>query len=500
MTGLPPNGPDERDAVPPPDEPMQTGVDEQPPESGGDRVPPHSLELEMNVLGAMLLSRQAVSKMSAMIDETAFYRGRHQQIFKAVVGLFESQSAIDLPLIAEALERKGILEECGGTAYLADVAASVGTSVNCGHHAKLLLEKSARRKLIALASQAVTEGYESGDNIYESLEILERELFELAHKKTKSYKSVGADIAEAYALLEDRIDGKRPEFITGWENIDKVLEIYPGSVNCIAADTGCGKSTFLMNLATYLAGEGKPVGWFSLEMKRPQIQKRLIKSIAQVAVDFDKKLPGGLITSLGRACTTLESLPIYIDDSGGLSPREISARIRRMVHEKGVRTIIFDYIQLVSIPGYKGTRADEIGAFTSLMKQLATELNIPFFVASQLNRESSKQGRPPELHDLLGSGDIERDCDTVSFIWGKRVPDNAKDVGSGRDMLFFIKKQRDGENATLKLRFIGNCHTFKVRYGGEDTDGPTDADVPDEPPYLTPVEVERPHNEAAEKQ
>ena len=478
-------------------EPPITDIEEVRRGNGGDRVPPHSIELEQQVLGAMLLSRGAIAKMSAMLDVQAFYRGRHRHIFTAITELHDEGTPADIPLIADRLDRIGVLDECGGLPYLADIAEATGTSVNVEHHARMVIEKAIRRKTISLASQLVTDSYESGDDIFTSLEEFESELFQMAERPDGGhYKPLGADMDAALERIEKRIAGVQPEIVTGWDSIDRHLWIQPGNLITIAANTGAGKTVWLENLAMNIAATGRPVGFFSLEMSRIEHQVRMVKCIARVPVRFGVEIAFGERQRLRDAAEELKTLPIFIDDCTTLTPAMLVAKARRMVHEKKIGVIIIDYVQIMTYAGKAENEAIRLGMFTQAIKRLAGELSIPIFIASQLNRENEKTNRKPTLHDLRGSGSLEEDSDVVAFIHGP--PRGSEDP----IRLFMLEKQRDGESRHIKLRFIGKYHRFDemTDVEVEDVDIPApEEDYPPDDMTDLPFDVPTPPNERAEQ-
>lgn len=388
----------------------------------GERVPPHSTELEQQVLGAMLLSKQAITRVDAILDETDFFRSRHLLIYRAICKMYGETRPVDLPLLADELERMGVLEECGGTSYLANVAACVGTWVNAEHHAKLVFEKAVRRKASASADQLIANNYDHTRDVFDDLYAFEQELSRIVENRTvRDYKPVGVEVDEAYTLIEQEASGKIIGLPTGFHNVDRIIGGFrPGQLIVVAARPGHGKTSWGMNVAANIAiRQNIPVGVFSLEMSRLELVQRLIKSEARITVK-DRKgyyppTEAGW-RKLAHAATMVREAPIFIDDTGGQKPLHIRTSAARMVRERGVQIIIVDYLQLIRSVSNLQNNALEIGEITKALKTAAKDLGIPILLNSQLNREIEKRTDPrPMLSDLRGSGSIEEDADIVMF-------------------------------------------------------------------------------------
>jgi replicative DNA helicase len=455
-----------------PDDVPITDIEEVRRDNGNDRVPPHSIELEQQVLGAMLLSRQAVSKAAVLVDDQAFYRGRHREIFKVVVQLYESGSAVDLPLIAEALDRLGVLEECGGTAYLADVAAAVGTSVNVEHHAKLLLEKAVRRKTISLASQLVTESFESPEDIYNSLERFEHELFGLAEGRWQSgFRHIEPIMHETYEKIEQvsQHEGEVTGVPSGFDRLDQLTAgFHPGELIIIAARPGMGKTAFALNLARNAAVQYRqPIGFFSLEMSSESLTQRLLCMESRVDGQSVRtgRLNEPLWNRLSKAVGTLTSAPIFIDDSAALSPLEVRAKARRLVHEHNAQLIVVDYLQLMHVSRRLDNRAQEVGEISQALKAMAKDLKIPVVACAQVTRDVEKRGDTrPKLSDLRESGSIEQDADVVMFVHRPEYYKIMQDE-EGRSLEgvaeIIVEKQRNGPTGKVYLRWFDKYGLFE---------------------------------------
>jgi replicative DNA helicase len=440
---------------------------------GGDRALPHSILLEQQVLGAMMLNRQAVSRVVAMFDREVFYRGRHRLVFDACVGLYESDQPADLPLVIQELTRKGVLAEAGGAEYVADVASSVGTSANVEYHADQILELAVRRRTIALSSKLTNSAFDTAGTIYESLEQFEHELFTLAENRWKEgFSHIEPIMHRTYERIEQvsSHDGEVTGIPSGFQYLDELTAGFQKSeLIIVAARPGMGKTAFVLNVARNAAIQYKqPVGIFSLEMSSESVAQRLLCSEARVDSQSVRRgrLNEAMWNRLSKAVSTLASAPIFIDDSPGLSPLEVRAKSRRLVHEHNVQLIILDYLQLMHVPSHRESRAQEVAVISQAMKALSKDLDIPIIACSQVTREVEKRGDyRPRLSDLRESGSIEQDADVVMFV---HRPEYYKidhdDEGNSMEGVaeILLEKQRNGPTGRIQLRWTDKYGLFET--------------------------------------
>jgi len=441
--------------------------------SATERILPHSIELEQQVLGAMMLSRQAVSKVAALLDRQVFYRGRHREIFDAIVRLYENGQPADLALMAEELARKGVLEECGGPAYLADIAASVGTSANVEYHARLLVEKAVRRRTITLSSKLAADCYDATGDIYENLERFEHELFSLAERRwQEGFSHIEPIMHRTYERIErvSRHQGEVTGVPTGYPHLDTLTAgLQPGELVVVAARPGMGKTAFVLNIARH-AGVDKhlPLGVFSLEMSSESVAQRLLCMEGRVDSQAVRtgRLDDAMWNRLSKAVTSLTNSPIFIDDSPSLSPLEVRAKSRRLVHEHNAQLIIVDYLQLMRLPYRVDNRAVEVGEISQSLKALAKDLRIPIVAVSQVTRDVEKRGDTrPRLSDLRESGSIEQDADVVMFVHRPEYYNILQD-DEGRSLEgvaeIVVEKQRNGPTGRVTLRWDNKYGRFDM--------------------------------------
>ena len=441
------------------------------PSSRRERMPPHSIDLERQVLGAMMLSRQATSKAVALLDRQVFYLGRHREMFDAILRLYERGEPADLTLLAEELSREGVLGECGGPAYLADVAATVGTSTNVEYHARLLIEKAVRRRGITLSGKLAADCLDETADVYERVETFQHELFRLSDRRWRGEtQPIAAAVNEAMAWYDAVADS--PDGVTGvrsgWPHLDRITAGFqPGEFAVVAARPGMGKTAFLLNVMLQAAvADRVPVALFSLEMRTPAIAGRLMVGYARIDSQYWRsgRMNATEREAMAEARERIIQAPIWIDSRAGATALEIRAKARRLAGEQGVKAIFVDYLQLVRPGRLMDNRALEVGQVAADLKALALDLNMPVIVASQVTREIERRGdNRPRLSDLRESGGIEQEADLVLFIHRPEYYGVRKD-GDGQSLVglaeIIVGKQRNGPQGTCRLWWRETCGRF----------------------------------------
>jgi replicative DNA helicase len=436
-----------------------------------DEEPPHDLAVERTVLAAAMRDAAAMTAAAEIIDDRAFYSVRHRRIWQAIGALFEKGQPADCVLIAEELDRKGVLGECGGQSYLSGIAASSADAANVAHYARILVEKATRRRAISLAERFSSDCRADVGDIYTALDAFEHDLFDLAGQRSRGeMRPISAAVDEAFAWYDeaaksaDGITGLR----SGWMHLDRMTAGFQrGEFTVVAARPGMGKTAFLLNIArTAAVTDGVPVGIFSLEMKEPAIAARLMVADARVDSQYWRtgRLNADEIAAIGTARDRIRAAPIYITGQSGLTTMEIRAKTRRLIREHGIRAIFVDYLQLVRLARPIENRALEVGQIASDLKAIAMDLNIPVIVASQVTRDIEKRGNNrPVLSDLRESGGIEQEADLVIFLHRPQYYGQASDA-DGRDLTgvaeIIIGKQRNGPQGTARLWWREFCGRF----------------------------------------
>jgi len=434
-----------------------------------ERPLPQNLDAERSILGAILLDNQALNAAIENLRPEDFFFDPHRRVFQQMVALGETQQAIDLVTLNDALDRRGELESCGGTPYLASLVDGVPRSANIEHYVRIVKEKALLRNLIH-ATHAIQErafeGEEGADGI---LDGAESSIFALAEDRIRVGLVSMKEIVHANFERLEKIfrEGKSiTGASTGYGELDKLTSgLQPSELIILAARPSQGKTALALNFAENIAVRaGLPVAIFSLEMSKESLLQRLVASVAQI--DAHKFRTGHLGREDWRRMTEalgqIASAPLWIDDASSLTVVEIGAKARRLKREKGgLALLIVDYLQLISARGRFSNRNEEVSSITRGLKGLAKELQIPVLVLSQLTRAPERDERRPQLADLRESGAIEQDADVVMFIYRPNFfkVDALPEERDQADLL--VAKQRNGPTDRVRLIFKSRQTRFE---------------------------------------
>jgi len=449
------------------DSPIELTLDEDM-QSAAIKVPPHSIEAEQSVIGGLMLDNRAFDDVSEITSDVDFYRRDHRLIYRAIAQLAELVKPFDVVTLGEALDNAGILEDCGGMAYLAQLAKNTPSASNIKAYAEIVRERSVLRQMITVSNEIADAAFHpEGRSSTDLLDEAERKVFGIAEQGAKQ----GGPQPINLVLKEtvDKIDQlfKSDEAIigipTGFKQLDETFSgLRPGALVIVAARPAMGKTTFSMNLAeNALIRSGKPVLVFSMEMPSEQIVMRMLASLGRI--DLTRVTTGKLEEEdwprFSSAVSILSEQKLFIDDSAGLSPTEVRARARRVAREQGeIGLILVDYLQLMQVPGAE-SRVNEISEISRSLKGLAKEMNCPVIALSQLNRGlEQRPNKRPVMSDLRESGAIEQDADIIMFIYRDEVyNEDSEDKGIAE---IIVGKNRNGPIDKARLAFIGKYSRF----------------------------------------
>ena len=433
------------------------------------KIQPQAVDVEEAVLGAIMLEKEAYSLVADTLKPESFYEQKHQKIYEAIQQLANNQQPIDMLTVTDRLQQNGTLEEVGGAYYIAMLTSKVGSAAHVEYHASIIDKKAMARTLISLGSRLVTDAYDETNDTEEILRGLDAEVFQLTKRNVRNeVVQIDPVIHEALNKIQqasNRADGlsglpsgfvELDKITSGWQDTDLIV---------IAARPAMGKTAFVLSMVKNMAVDYKiPVGMFSLEMSNIQLVNRLLQNVCEISGD---KVKNGKLTTeewsqLMSRITQLQGAPIYIDDTPGLSVFELRAKARRLVHEKGVKMIMIDYLQLMTAAGMQfNSREQEVSIISRSLKGLAKELGIPIIALSQLNRGVELRqgdGKRPQLADLRESGAIEQDADVVMFLHREEYYNHdTEDKNIGE---VIIAKQRNGPLGTVKLAWLAEFTTF----------------------------------------
>ncbi|WP_027053306.1 replicative DNA helicase [Mesorhizobium erdmanii] len=466
------------------------------------REAPNNIEAEQALLGAILVNNDAFYRVSDFLKPGHFYEPLHRRIFEIAAELIRMgkvATPITLKTFLPADEKVGDMTVAQ---YVVRLAVEAVTVVNATDYGRAIYDLATRRALITVGEDMVNIAYDAPVDMSpsEQIEDAERRLFELAETGrydggfesfTDAVKTA-VDLANAAYMRDGHLSG----LATGMRDLDRRMGgLQASDLIVLAGRPGMGKTSLATNIAfnvaeayvpaqqadgSFKAANGGVVGFFSLEMSSEQLATRIISEQTEIS---SSKIRRGEITEMDFeklvACSqTMQKIPLFIDQTGGISIAQLSARARRLKRQRGLDLIVIDYIQLMQGSSAKSSqnRVQEITEITTGLKALAKELAVPIIALSQLSRQvESRDDKRPQLSDLRESGSIEQDADVVIFVYREeyylknREPkpgteeyvkwENEMNEMRGKAEVI-VGKQRHGPTGTVTLAFHGEFTRF----------------------------------------
>ena len=441
------------------------------PASGSGRIPPHNLEAEESLLGAMLLSRDAIAAAVEIgVESTDYYKPAHAHIHEAIFSLNGAGEPADPVTVAEELRRASLLDAIGGKATLLRIQAGTPASANAGHYARIVNELALLRRLILVAGDIAEMGYDAPDDVPETLDRAESLVFEVAERRQSASLITISDALQATLDQLESMYGVTDVtgVPTGYTDLDAMLlGLQPSNLVIVAARPSAGKTAFALGAARSVALEAnRPVLFFSLEMGNLELTKRLLAAEARVEARnlWTGRIPEGDWQKVSHAVGRLGAAPLLIDDNPHCTVMEMRAKARRTRARHGdLGLIVVDYLQLMSASNARRqseNRQVEISEISRNLKILARELDCPVMALSQLNRQLEyRQDKRPMLADLRESGSLEQDADVVAFIYRDEIYNPDSDQRGTAEII--VAKHRNGPTGTARLAFLGNQIRFE---------------------------------------
>jgi replicative DNA helicase len=434
-------------------------------------TPPANPEAEQSVLGAILVRPEAMDRVADVIVPEDFYREAHGRIFKAMLDLYGKGEPVDLVTVNALLKERGQLEGVGGPVFLAGLSEQVGFATNAEYYANLVKDKAVLRRLLDCTQEIASGCFAPVENVAEFLDAAEHKVFQVAEAKVRpGFSPLSSLVDNEIATLEaiwGRKDGSLTGVTSGFADLDNYTAGFQASdLIILAARPSMGKTALALNIAFNAAYKSKPpvpVAFFSLEMSKEQLVRRLLSGEGRVDASQIRRaafLTSQEWTKLQEAAGILLDCPIYIDDTPAATVLDIRAKSRRLKADGKLGLIIIDYLQLMQGRAELSSREQQISEISRSLKGLAKELHVPVIALSQLSREPEKRERKrPQLSDLRESGAIEQDADVVMFIYRDEVyrKDSADNKGIAE---VIIGKQRNGPIGTVKLHFEAKFTRF----------------------------------------
>ncbi len=464
------------------------------------RLAPHNIEAEQALLGAILVNNDAFDRVSDFLKPEHFSEEIHRRIFDVAAQLIRAGK------LASPITLKTFLGEhdLGGVTvpqYLARLAAEATTIINAEDYGRTVHDLALRRDLILIGEDIVNAAYDApvDTSPREQIEDAERKLYSIA--ETGRYEGGFQRFSDALTTAVDMAakayerDGRLSGIATGLADLDRYMGgLQPSDLVIVAGRPGMGKTALATNIAFNIASShadkpkpdgtretvnGGIVGFFSLEMSAEQLATRIIAE--QAAVPSSKIRRGDIgeteYLRIVEAARAMQTIPFYIDQSGGLSIAQLAARARRLKRQRGLDVLVIDYLQLL---GGSKTRSDsrvqEVTEITTGLKALAKDLNVPVVALSQLSRQvESRDDKRPQLSDLRESGSIEQDADVVLFVFREEYYLKSRQPREGSEEFItwqsdmekvhgkaeiIIGKQRHGPTGTIELAFEAEMTRF----------------------------------------
>ena len=466
------------------------------------RAAPHNIEAEQALLGAILVNNEAFYRVSDFLKPEHFFEPIHAKIYELASSLIRAGKVASPITLKTFLPPDLDIGGMNASQYLARLAAEATTVINAEDYGRTIFDLATRRALIIIGEEMVNVAYDAPVDLApsEQIEDAERRLYEIA--ETGRYDGGFRAFATALTTAVDMAarayqrDGKLSGLATGLLDIDRMMGgLQQSDLVILAGRPGMGKTALATNMAYNIAkawrGEVRPdgrtesvnggiVGFFSLEMSAEQLATRIISEQTEIPSyrirrgeidpsDFDR---------IAQMAREMETIPLYIDETGGISIAQLTARARRLKRQRGLDLLVIDYIQLLSGSSRRAQegRVQEVTEITTGLKALAKELNVPILALSQLSRQvESRDDKRPQLSDLRESGSIEQDADVVMFVFREEYYLKNKEPRAGSEEHFkwmtemeqvhgkaelIIGKQRHGPTGSVQLHFEANVTRF----------------------------------------
>jgi replicative DNA helicase len=433
---------------------------------GGGRIPPSAIEVEESLIGAMLLSQEAVSVAYETVQPEDFYRPLHGQIFSAIIALANAGEPVDYVTVQAKLQERGaVAVELG---VLSSLQMNTPSASNAQHYAEIVHEKAQQRRLIAVAGEIVDDAYVATDDVVGLIDEAERKINQIGDdRKLDSVSPLQRLLLSEADILEQRGEtrGQFNGLETGYKSLDLVLQgLQPNSLTIVGARPAMGKTAFALGILVHVgAVVQRPALFFSLEMSRQELAERILASTARI--DSSKLRTGDLSDSdwnrAHEAFGYLQSAKVFIDDNPSLTVMDVRSRARRIKQQNGdLGVVIIDYLQLMSSRGRAENRQVEVSDMSRSLKILARELGCPVIALSQLSRKLEERGdKRPMMSDLRESGSLEQDADVVLFLFRPEqygeVPNDKKSEAE-----IIVGKNRNGPTRTAHLTWRGEFARF----------------------------------------
>jgi replicative DNA helicase len=464
---------------------------------------PQNVEAEAALLGALMIDNRLVEDIQLKLKPLHFFEPLHGRIYEAILKLTDSNRIANPVTLKPLFDADEGMKEVGGPAYLAQLTGSGAAVIGARDFATQIYDLALLRALVGVGRELVEGALDTSEDVapLAQIERAETELYKVAEEggAEGKAKSFGEATKEALQLAEKALNsgGHLSGFTTGLDSLNsKIGGLHKSDLVIVAGRPGMGKSSLATNIAFAAAKRllqdqedgiepgkqaGTAVALFSLEMSADQLATRILAEQSGISSENLRmgRISQSEFRSLARAAAELQSLPLYIDDTPGLTIAALRARARRLKRQKGIGMVIVDYLQLLQGTG-KGSAGDnrvqEISEISRGLKQLAKELDLPVMALSQLSRAvEQREDKRPQLSDLRESGSIEQDADIVLFIYredyylaARQPADDHPEIDKWREEMarvyglaeLIVAKQRHGSTGKVRLKFDSRITKF----------------------------------------
>jgi replicative DNA helicase len=422
---------------------------------------PHNFLAEKMVLNCLLINSESIEITLRTLSLEAFYFKNHQEIYKAIIFMYENKRPIDVLTLSTFLQDNGLLEKIGGIKVLIELVSQIPNLVYIEEYIRLIKDKFLRRLLIKLGYEAINSGYVTNIPLENILTNFENKLFNLTNEiKTQKLFSSAELLNNIFLELKTKsLNPSLYGLASGFYDLDSLTQGFQKSdLIIIAGRPSMGKTALALNIALNIIKNSKlPVLFFSLEMSKEQIMYRLLSietNINQSRLRSGKLYQDDWI-KVTKIIKIMSKLPIFIDDTSNLSIQDIRSKIKTIIFEQSqIGLIIIDYLQLMQNSEFKTeNRVQELSQITRTLKNLAREFNVPIIALSQLSRNvENRVDKKPILSDLRESGSIEQDADLVLMLYRSNYY-GFKQTEDYSLTELIIAKQRNGPTGSIKLKF-----------------------------------------------
>lgn len=432
------------------------------------RTLPQSLEAERSVLGGLMLDPEQLREVADIVTADDFYRESNATLFRLMLEMAQTQQPVEMVAVVEEVLAKGLGDACGGLAYVSGLPDSVPSTANLAYYARVVASRAQQRRLIFAAQEIVERGYGGEDDLPDLLSGAEQALLNVtrSHQQRGGWAPVGSLVGPLCRDIVARAHAPRHAagLSTGYHGIDRMLGGLLGSqLILLAARPAMGKTALALSLAQNVAHGGVGVGIFSMEMSKEELTTRLLCAEGRIRMGAVKNaaLSRAEWGRMRAAEPRVARLPIYIEETPGLTPQQIAQRARRLVADHpDIGLLVVDYVQLEGAADNRMKREQVVSTAARELKNLAKELHRPVLALSQLNRELERRpDKRPMLADLRESGELEQAADVVVFLYRDEI--YRKDTAEQGVCEVIVSKQRNGPTGKTYLLFCDDYTRFE---------------------------------------